>query len=198
MTLDFQSWMRAVWMSLIEPAEMARKVAATQFAPRAMWMALALMVVLNVLLLALVQALSPAPEALSAQVIQLSPFGYAALIGVFLVIFVFAIFYAGQMMDGRGTLTATLTMIVWFQAVSLTLEAGQVILVLFSPYVAALYGIMSLGALIWCIVNFVDVLHGFENRGKAVVTIVMALIGTVLCAGLVLALMGVGPPGGTT
>ncbi len=198
MTLDFQSWIRAVWMSLIEPADMARKVQDMRFDMRSLWMALALVVVLNVLLLALVQALSPVPDAMSTQIIQLSPFGYTAIIGVFLVMFVFALFHAGRMLDGQGTLPATLTMVVWFQAISLTLEAGQVILVLFSPYVAALYGMISLGALIWCIVNFIDVLHGFESRGKALVTILMALIGTALGAGLLLALLGVGPPGGTT
>lgn len=198
MTIDFQSWMRAVWMSLIEPADMARKVSALRLDPRSMWMALALMVVLNVLLLALVQALSPAPENLSGQVIQLSPFGYTALIGVFVVLFVFAIFYVGQMLEGKGTLPATLTLMVWFQVVSLTLEAGQVVLVLFSPYVAALYGMISLGALLWCIINFVDVLHGFDSRGKAAVTLVLALIGTALAAGLLLAMLGVGAPGGTT
>jgi hypothetical protein len=56
---------------------------------------------------------------------------------------------------------------------------------------------LSLGALIWCIVNFVNVLHGFQNLGKALAAIVLALIGTALCAGIVLAILGVGPAVGT-
>lgn len=197
MTLDFQSWMRAVWMSLIEPADIARQIGKMKFEARVMWMALGLTAILNVLLVSLLQIASPAPVMFQGQVIVLSPFAYTAVLGVFLVLFVYAIHYSGRFLEGQGTLPATLTMMVWFQAVSLTLEAGQFILVLLSPSMAAIFGMISLGALIWCIVNFVNVLHSFDSLGKAVLTLLIALIGTAFGSGLVLALLGVGAQGGT-
>jgi hypothetical protein len=44
----------------------------------------------------------------------------------------------------------------------------------------------------------VNVLHAFENVGKSVLTIVMALIGTALVAGIILTMFGLVPTGGLT
>jgi hypothetical protein len=193
MTIDFQTWMRAVWSSIMEPSKMAEKAIGLDLPREALWISLALVAVLNVVLLALLQMLSPAPIAFEEQAFTLSPFAYAAIIGVFLVFLVAATYYTGKVMGGVGSFTDTLTIIVWFQSVSLTLECIQLVLVLISPAIASIFGMLSLGALIWCIVNFVNVLHGFENLAKALTTIVLALIGTALSAGIILAILGVGP-----
>lgn len=193
MTIDFQTWMRAVWSSIMEPSKMAQKVIGLDLPRDALLTGLALVAVLNVVLLTLLQLLSPAPIAFEEQAFALSPFAYAAIIGVFLGLLVIATFQIGKMMGGVGTFTATLAVIVWFQSISLTLEAIQLVLVLISPAIASIFGMLSLGALIWSIVNFVNVLHGFESIGKALTTIVLALIVTALCAGIILAILGVGP-----
>jgi hypothetical protein len=197
MTIDFQTWMRAVRLSIMEPSKMAQNAIGLNLPRQALWTGLALVAVLNVVLLALLQMLSPVPIALEEQAFALSPFAYVAIIGIFLVLLAGGTFYMGKIMGGVGTFTATLTIIVWFQFVSLTLEAIQLVLVLISPAVASIFGMLSLGALIWCIVNFVNVLHGFQNLGKALTAIVLALIGTAVCAGIVLAILGVGPAVGT-
>jgi len=196
MTMDFQTWMRAVWTSIAEPTETARKVVARDVPREALWTALALVAVLNVILIAAAQMLSPVHGAMQEQAIALSPFGLAAIIGIFLVLFVFGTFYAGQIMGGTGTLPGTLAIVVWFQSVSLTLEAIQLVLVILSPSIAALYGLLSMGALVWCFMNFVNVLHGFNNLGKALAAIFFALVGTALIAGILLTLLGLGPVGG--
>jgi hypothetical protein len=131
------------------------------------------------------------------QVISLSPFGYAGIIATFLTFLVFLVFQVGRVMGGAGSFAGTLALIVWFQAVSLTLEAIQVVLVLFSPGMAALFGMISLGAIIWTFVNFINVLHGFANIGKSIVAIIMALLGTVIATGIVMAILGITVPGGT-
>lgn len=197
MTLDLQSFWNLVGRSITEPAEVAREVIATEWRRDTLWTALALVAILNVILLALMQMLSPVPAALEQQGVVLSPFTYTILVGAFLVIFVFAIKGAGGMLGGQGTLDATLVLMVWFQVVSLVLEAAQVVLVLISPFLGGLFGMVSLGVLLWCIVNFIDVLHGFQNKGKAVGTLLLALIGTAMGAALVLMFVGVNVPGGT-
>lgn len=196
MTFDFQTWIRAVWTGIMEPSESARRVIELNLPRDALWTGLALVAVLNVILVVLLQMISPAPVAFQEQAFALSPFGFVAIIGIFLGLFVFGIFYAGKIMGGAGTLHASLAIIVWFQSISLTLEAIQVLLVLISPAIGSIFGLLSLGALIWCFVNFINVLHGFNNIGKALVTIFLALIGTALLAGIVLALFGLGPTGG--
>jgi hypothetical protein len=195
MTVDFQTWMRAVWTSIMEPSESARKVIDMNVPRDALWTGLALVAILNVILVVLLQLISPAPVVFQEQAIALSPFGFVAIIGIFLGLFVFGVFYAGQIMGGDGTLHGTLAIIVWFQSISLTLEAIQLVLVLISPAIASIFGLLSLGALIWCFMNFVNVLQGFNNLGKSLVAIMMALIGTALLAGILLAILGVGPAG---
>lgn len=196
MTVDFQTWMRAVWTSIMEPSDMARKVVAVDVPRSALWTGLALVAVVNVILITVLQMLTPAPVAFQEQVFAMQPFSYAAIIGIFLVMFVYGTFYVGQMLGGSGTLGGTLAIIVWFQSVSLTLEVIQVLLVLISPAIASLFGLLSLGALVWCFVNFVNVLHGFENLGKAIAAVVLALLATGLAAGILMALLGIGPSGG--
>ncbi len=181
----------------MEPSESARKVIAMNVPREALWTGLALVAVLNVILVVLLQMISPAPVAFQDQAFALTPFGFVAIIGVFLVLFVFGIFYAGKIMGGQGSLQAALAIIVWFQSISLTLEAVQVVLVLISPAIGSIFGLLSLGALIWCFINFVNVLHGFESLGKALVAIFLGLMGTALFAGVVLAILGFGPTGGT-
>ncbi|MDX8352078.1 YIP1 family protein [Cognatiyoonia sp. IB215182] len=195
MTISFQTWMQTVWISVTQPAEMAGKVLSMQFSRDVLWTALALVAVLNVLLLGVLQLISPMSADAPEQVITVSPFGYLAIIGAFLTFMIFMLVHAGRMMGGDGTIEGTLTLLIWFQAVSLTLEGMQVLLVLLSPAIAALFGLMSLGAIIWVFVNLVNVLHGFANLGKAVVVIFMALIGTVLGTGLVMGMLGITPPG---
>jgi len=196
MTFTFQNWMQAVWSSIMEPSDTARKVIGMGLSTRTLWMALALVAVINVILLALLQLLSPASPAFEESPFMLTPFSYAAIIGVFLVLFVFGTHYVGQFFGGVGTMAATLAIVVWFQSVSLTLEAVQLVLVLISPALGSLFGLLSLGVLIWVFVNFVNVLHDYDSLGKAIMTIILSLLITALGAGILLAMLGIGPSGG--
>ncbi|PJI92005.1 Yip1-like protein [Yoonia maricola] len=196
MTIDFQTWMRAVWTSIMEPSDSARKVINMDVPRDALWTALALVAVLNVILVVLLQLISPIPVAFEDRAIAFSPFGFTVIMGTFLVLFVFGTFYAGKMLGGVGTLTASLAIVVWFQSVSLTLEAIQLVLMLISPAIASIFGLLSFGALIWCFLNFVNILHAFNNLGKAFVAILLAFVGTAIIAGIVATILGVVPTEG--
>ncbi|MEO1641184.1 MAG: YIP1 family protein [Pseudomonadota bacterium] len=198
MTVDFQTWMRIVWDSIMEPSDAARKVIAANVSRDTLWTAMALIIVLNVLLVALLQFVAQVPMPIEGESAGLSPFSYTAIFGIFLVLLVFGVHYSGQAIGGVGTTAGSLAVIVWFQAISLTLEAIQVVIVLISPAIASLFGMISLGALIWCFVNFVNVLHGFDNIGKSILVIVLALISTAICSGIILMMFGITTPGGMT
>ena len=196
MTVTFQSWMQAVWASIMEPTDTARRVIGMNVPTQALWTGLALVAVMNVILLALLQLFSPAPVAFEESAFALSPFAYVAIIGVFLVLFVLGTQYVGQFFGGAGSLAATLAIIVWFQSVSLTLEGVQLVLVLISPAIGSLFGLLSLGVLVWVFVNFINVLHGYDSYAKSILTIILSLMLTAFGAGLFLAILGIGPAGG--
>ena len=193
MTIDLQSWLRHGWQSLMEPAQMAAEVLALRLPKEAMWTGLALVAVLNVLLLGIVQMVSPATAELQKQMVTLTPFSYLGIIGAFLTFLVFMLVHAGRMMGGTGTIEASLTLLVWFQALSLTLEFIQIVIVLISPTIAGLFELVPLGAIIWVFINMIRVLHDFDGLGKSVIVIFIALIGTVLGTGLVMSLLGINP-----
>lgn len=195
MNITMQSATRALWGAIIDPATAARQALDWRLGLGNMWMALALVAVLNVLMLALLQAASPMPV-MSQGGMMLTPFSYAMIITIFLFLLVYTIYHVGRMMGGQGTVEDSLTVIVLFQSISVALEAVQVLLVLISPQIASIFGLVSLAVLIRCMVNFVNVMHRFDSLGKALATMIFAVIGTALIAGIVLTVLGIAPTGG--
>lgn len=195
MNITMQSATRALWGAIIDPATAARLALDWRLGLGNMWMALALVAVLNVLMLALLQAASPMPV-MSQGGMMLTPFSYAMIITIFLFLLVYTIYHVGRMMGGQGTVEDSLTVIVLFQSISVALEAVQVLLVLISPQIASIFGLVSLAVLIRCMVNFVNVMHVFNSLGKSFATLLFAVIGTALIAGIVLTVLGIAPTGG--
>ncbi|WP_019953733.1 YIP1 family protein [Yoonia vestfoldensis] len=195
MNITMQSAGRALWAAITDPATAARQALDWRLGLGNLWTALALVAVLNVLMLALLQAVSPMPVVIQ-EGMTLTPFSYAVIITVFLFLLVYTIYHVGRMMGGQGTVEDSLTVIVLFQSVSVALEAVQVLLVVISPQIASIFGLVSLAILIRCILNFVNVMHRFQSLGKAFGTLLFAVIGTALIAGIVLTVLGVAPTGG--
>lgn len=195
MNITMQSATRALWGAIIDPATAARQALDWRLGLGTMWMALALVAVLNVLMLALLQAASPMPV-MAQGGMMLTPFSYAMIITIFLFLLVYTIYHVGRMMGGQGTVEDSLTVIVLFQSISVALEAVQVLLVVISPQIASIFGLVSLAVLIRCMVNFVNVMHRFDSLGKALATMIFAVIGTALIAGIVLTVLGIAPTGG--
>lgn len=189
MTIAPQDIPAMVYKSLMEPAAVAKDLIALRWDRATLWMALALVAVLNVLLLALVQVISPLPDSLVQQGISMTPFSYAIVVGVFLTLLIFTSRGFGKMLGGVGELQDMLVIVVWFQVMSVALEAVQVVLLIFSAGLASLFGLASLGVLIWCMINFLDVAHGFGNKAKAIGTLVLAVLATAMGSGLVLAVV---------
>jgi hypothetical protein len=195
MNITMQSATRALWGAITDPAASARQALDWRIGLVNLWTALALVAVLNVLMLALLQAASPMPVVMQ-EGMTLTPFSYAVIITIFLFLLVYTIYHVGRMMGGQGTVEDSLTVIVLFQSVSVALEAVQVLLVVISPQIASIFGLVSLAILIRCILNFVNVMHRFQSLGKAFGTLLFAVIGTALIAGIVLTVLGVAPTGG--
>lgn len=195
MNITVQSASRALWSTIVDPASAARAVLGWNFSLGNRWAALVLVAIANVLMLALLQAVSPVPVVLQDQGLVLTPFSYAAIIITFLFLLVYTIYHVGRMFGGQGTVEDSLTVIILFQTVSVALEAVQVVLVVISPQIAGLFGFVSLAILIRCMLQFINVMHRFDGLGKTFVVLVLAVIATALIAGIVLSVLGVAPTG---
>lgn len=195
MTFDFQSLLHAIVRSLKEPAEEAREVMNIAVDRRALWTVFALVAVLNALLQGMLELAVPTPA--QDQSVMPLPLVFAALMVGFLALNTYLTYAVGKMWGGQGDFQATLTLMAWFQIISLSVTVGQFVLMLISPLLGILFGLASFVALLRCMVNFVDVLHGFDHQGKAFATALIALVCSVIAGVAVLAILGVEIPGGT-
>ncbi len=196
MTLDLPTFLRLVWQTVIAPAETAERIVSLRLPRAVLWQAMALVTILSVLLAALVQGGLPTlPTATTAT--PIAPISYALILGGSLVILVFALHYTGQALGGKGEFSGAIALVVWLEAVAMVIRFAQGILLLISPAIAGLFSIVSLGILLWCLINFIDVLHRFDNRGKAVLVLFLAVVGIAVGLTFILALIGAGATGGS-
>jgi len=193
MTLDFASWMRAVWFSLMEPTKAAENVLKAGVPVPVLWMVMGLTSVLTVLILAAMQWITPLPAELREQGLDLTPFALVILVGFMLSLFVYAVHIAGKMMGSPAGFPACLAIMAWFNWVNVTLEGMQVALALISPSVAAMFSVIAFGVMLWCLLNFLNVLHGFGSMLKAAASLFLALVMLALIGAVVLTFFGVTP-----
>lgn len=199
MTLTFRDLGQMIWRSLFDPAAVARILIGWRLPRDVLWLTLGLVTVLSVLLVALTQG--PAPELpAGTQPIVVTPFAYATILGAMLVLLVFALQFTGQILGGTGDLGAALVLVVWLEVVAMALRVAQGAALLLAPPLVGPISIVGMWVLLWCLANFINVLHGFESLGKSALVIVLAAVGIGLGLGLILSLIGFGatavPPGG--
>lgn len=192
MTID--GFARLAMATFSQPAAVARAIIAMRLPREAAWLGLALVTVLSVLLVGLMNALVPPPE--GAALIEVTPLTYALILGGSLVITIFALHLTGQMLGGNGELLDLLALVVWLQMLMLGLQVVQAAIVLLAPLLGGLFMIVTVALSLWVLVNFVNEAHGFDSLGRAVLTLVAALIGVGVGLSVLLGLIGAGVTGG--
>ena len=196
MNLTLQGWLRAVAMTLNTPEDAAERVLENHYARPVLVQAAIVVSIANVMLLAVASMMTPATA--QANALQVTPFTLGLLITGSMLILASAISRAGKMLGGTGSFDGALTIVVWLQAVGLTFDVAQILVMLVSPFLAVLVGIGALMVLLWCMVHFVKVLHGFDTLGTAGAAFFIAMIGTIFAVVILMALLGIAPSGEAT
>lgn len=174
--------------ALTEPREAASRVLALGVPREALWPAFFALIAISTVLIYLATGVTPqAPGAVQPP----PPFEMAALTAAFSAGSVYATWQIGRAMGGTGSFRNTLLVTVFLQAILL---AGQVVEILIGLVFAPLGDILSialLGLAVWLNVNFIDVLHGFGSRWKALGCLVLASLVVGLLSIVVLMLLGI-------
>ena len=194
MTRDLPGILNAITRSLTDPADAARDVLKTQWDRGTLWTGFVLVSVLNALFQGVLQMLVPGTE--EQFMVPPPPLVFAVLMTGFLVLNTYLTFAVGRAWGGQGSFDDTLTLMVWFQIVSLALTAVQFVLMLVTPLLGVLFALLTLGLMVRCMILFVDVLHGFDHMGKAFGTAAAAFFAAVLAGMIVLPLIGIQLPQG--
>lgn len=174
------------------PDAAAREILRLRPDPQTIFQALCLATVLSVLMTALLELAVPTPPELADQMVQITPFAYAVvLMGALLALSV-TLHWTGASLGGQGQLDDTVAAVTWLQFVLLVLQGGQVILSLVSPLLGGLAAMASILVLLWSLINFMDVIHGFGSRFKAAGVVMVAFVGVAIGLGLILTMIGAG------
>ena len=192
MNLTASDIARLLWESIVKPADTAEAILHMDPPREALWLGMALVTVLSVLLVGLLEAVVPAPEDAAATVI--SPLVYGIILAGSLVLTVFALQVTGRALGGAGHFDDTLALVVWLQFLLIALQAGQVLLMLVIPVLGGLLALASIAIMLWCLLHFVNVLHGFGSLGRAALTLVLAFLGIGFGLSLILMVIGTGSP----
>ncbi|MBO6921349.1 MULTISPECIES: Yip1 family protein [Paracoccaceae] len=166
------------------------------FAPprQALWLMLALVVVVTMLLGFVFNLV--APPAPGDVAVQISPVTFGLVQGVLLIVMVHAIHRIGAAFGGTGRFEESLLLVIWLQFIFICIQVLQVLAMLILPVLGPLIFLLSIALFFWLLVNFIAALHGFRSLGQVLVMVILTLIGFALLASIILAILGVQMPQG--
>jgi hypothetical protein len=179
--------------SVAEPRETAERLLALRPGLGVVIQAAVLVSVVDVLVLSLLGGGAMALPAAEGQVL-LPPFAHAALLLASLVLSAGALQVGGQILGGRGRFEQALLLVVWLEVIMIAVQLVTLLGALALPPLAGLLGLLGLAVLLWCLVHFTRVLHGFQGFGRTVAALLVGATAVLFALTGILAMLGVGGP----
>lgn len=176
--------------TIYAPADAARAIISINLPREAAWMALIVSAILNTLIYFLNMALIPLPEDIWLPVIR-TPITYLMMSFSLTTMMVFALFWTGRSLQGQAQLASIVSLVAWLVCLQSLADLAFVVLFIFIPMLAGLFSMAAALYGIWILINFITVAHGFPDKSKAVLTIVLALVGLIVGFSLFLSVIGV-------
>lgn len=182
-----------VMQSLFAPRQAAQQILRLGWPRHVLWLALALMSVLNALVYSVTAQMMPPPgtgPAMMPPILQ-SPLVFALALFGALALTVLALQRIGQFLDGGARFDDMLALVTWLQVLRLGLQLAVVVLSLVAPGLGAMLVIVGS---VWGLVilaAFVQTAHGFEGRGKAIGVIMLAVLAMAVGLSVLISTLGV-------
>lgn len=160
-------------LTLANPAEAARRLLAVGPGRDVLWVALALVVVLNALIQSastlVFPAIDPTLDMTFEPVVQsLATSAGAVLLGIV------AFLYVGRLLGGVGTFDGVMLLMIWLQFLQ---TAGQVIIFLVVLVAPSVFLMLIMGMSLYSLyisLHFVNQAHQFNSLGKSFVVILVS------------------------
>jgi hypothetical protein len=191
MQIDVMAILQAARRTVKAPREVARSLIDMQLPASFGWMAVTLAVVLSTVLSVLSGLILPMDEpGLSA--LFASPMSLALTQALVLLMLLMFIQGLGRAMGGKGQLSDALVLLAWLEGILTLIQAMQLVLLLVSPVLAMLLGIVSFVVFLRVLAHFIAELHGFTSAGKVMGMILLSF----LVVSILMATLGIGLPAG--
>ncbi|WP_297772272.1 Yip1 family protein [uncultured Roseovarius sp.] len=185
--------------TLFAPREAARVLIGLGLPKQWLWMALALMAVLNSIVYSVTLQMSPPSDPMSMAMMPPafhSPLLFTLFLFGALAITVLALYWVGRMLGGQAGLSDVLVLVCWLQVLRLILQAAVAFLVVVLPTLAALLIFVASLWGIYILIGFVDSAHRFENMLKSAGVILLSLVAMAVGLSVLLSMIGVAAMGG--
>jgi hypothetical protein len=193
MTLTLNGLLAMAWRTVRNPREGATEILSLGVPREALWPALALVVVLSILLAQTTSLMMTGEVGMEDMPVGPAATGFIQLL--LLVVMVFAIFWIGRSMGGRGSFEETVLLVAWLQFIMVCLQGLQALsLIVFPAAVAGIIGMLGLVLFLWLLTSFVAVLHGFSSLFQVFVMILVSAFGIAFGLSIILTLIGVTVP----
>ncbi len=99
----------------------------------------------------------------------------------------------GVLFGGKGTLRGATVLVVWLNALLLTIQALQLASLAILPALAAALALIGMVWALWAFANFVTELHDFENPLMVMGGVVLTGLVLLIALGLIFAILGLAP-----
>ncbi|WP_439122443.1 YIP1 family protein [Marivita sp.] len=191
--MTFAGFLRLAFNTVSAPRDVARLLLAMNLPSQALWLAFALVIVLNTLMFSASMMLVPGDD-LFGPVLG-SPTVFGAMLAVSVGALIVAVTLCGRPLGGRATYSQIGILVIWLQALRVLM---QVVVALLGPISLFLSGIVISAASvlgIWIFVNFIDVAHEMGSLLRAGLILLLAVVGMMLGLSLIFSLLGVSTGG---
>lgn len=189
--MTLQAYLSLALQTVTNPREVARLLMSMRLTREALFTAFALVVVLNAFMYAASLQLAGPGELDFLQNPVMFLFLQAVTLGATIV----CLTWAGRGIGGAARMDDMALLMIWMQSLRVLVQLAVMLIILVSPAIAsALVGLsMVLG--LYIAASFVNEAQGFDSFGRAVLSMVMGVLGAVFALSLLLTLLGVQPNG---
>ncbi|MCK0151045.1 YIP1 family protein [Marivita sp. S6314] len=187
--MTFDGFFRLAVNTVTAPRDVAALLLSLNLSRQALWLAFALVVVLNTLMFGLTTLTSPASDLIGPFLGGPAIFG--VMLGVSVAALIVAVTLCGRPLGGVARFDDIAVLVIWLQALRVVLQA---VVVLLGPVSLFLSGVVvSAGSVIgiWIFVNFIDVAHETGGLLKAGFVLLLAVVGMMLGLSVIFSLLGV-------
>ena len=187
--MTLEGFFRLAVNTVTAPRDVARLLLALNLPSQALWLAFALVIVLNTLMFSASLMLVPADDMFGAVLVNPTVFG--AMLAVSVGALIVAVTLCGRPLGGQGTYRQIAILVIWLQALRVVMQA---VVAVIGPFSLFLSGVLISAASvlgIWIFVNFIDVAHEMGSLLRAGFVLLLAVVGMMLGLSLIFSLLGV-------
>lgn len=187
--MTFEGFFRLALNTVVVPRDVARLLLAMNLPSQALWLAFALVIVLNTLMFSASLMLVPANDLFGAVLVNPTVFG--AMLAVSVGVLIVAVTLCGRPLGGQASYAQIAILVIWLQALRVLMQA---VVAVVGPFSLFLSGVLISAASvlgIWIFVNFIDVAHEMGSLLRAGLVLLLAVVGMMLGLSLIFSLLGV-------